>query len=154
MNAPVVIVAPPGDGAAVADPAMGEAAVEIAEIEAGRDVTIAEIQAETAETAIEAQTQEDETWLREELAGLRASQEATAENLQNANLSLTTQAEQIAALAETMAELSSRLTPPPPLPAEPEALEPEEALPASAADQPALDGAASPAERRPRRQWL
>lgn len=147
----LVVTSPTVAGEAAADPALtGQAAVEIAEIQAGRDVEIAEIQADTTALALETQQEEDETWLRDELAGLRGSHAALAESLSGVAQSLESLAEQQAETARQLTELLASSIPQPPL--EP----PPETIPAEPALQPDADGEDLPAPKRVQRQlrWL
>lgn len=142
------------------DPAAADAAVEIATIEAERDVSIAEIAADTQIAAIDAATDqeaEDIAWLRGELDGLRARCETLEAGLsglgdQNRELSAA-----LAMLTETVATqaalLASQPAPdlileppsnPKPAPVPAAILEPA----ANAGDRPA------PAERIRTRRWL
>lgn len=140
--------------------AVSDAAVEIATIEAGRDVTIAEIQADTAETAIEADARDDEelTWLRAELDGLRELCVTNAESLSRVSGENETLRADLTTLTETVGQQAAILltmqplqqTPEPPsspeaAPAEPEGVIAEPAAPEAAPQ------AVAPARKR---VWL
>lgn len=108
---PAVIEAP----ASVAD-------VEIAQIEADRDIALAEIHTESneaqTEAVLEAQADDgkDVEWLITELAGLRASQETHAGNLSEHEGRLTAMEHQIAEMSGLLAGLilANPPTPSPP----------------------------------------
>lgn len=146
----VQVSAPPEpDPAPVADVApVADAAVEIARIEADRDITIAAIGAETAAVAIEAaadENDEDVEWLRSELGGLRQSCEtlAATQAIQSERLAiLETQLGTMLAMAAAEPTLSPPSNPEP---------GPEPAA-SEKADGPPENPEAPPPARR--RRWM
>lgn len=131
------------DAAATAQIATADAAVEIAAIEAQRDVAIAEIQAETSE---------DEAWLRNELAEFRARSDAHAQTLE-------TMAVRLESMEARMSELMTSLIPPPPsMEPEPQpetaAQNPSENLESGAADGRKESREVAQESRVRRRRWL
>jgi hypothetical protein len=149
------IVVSAGEGAEASLPveasaeALAVAAVQVAEIEATRDVTIATIQTEAEAARLAAVVEQDQnTWQ----AGL-----TTLQNDVNtiSLVSLETQA-QVQALATQVAELAGMVTtfstPPQPSEPAPEPPLPEETTnPADVAGQPE---AAAEQAAKPRRRWL
>lgn len=161
-DAPVVVVASP-DAATTA--AAGEtasaAAVEIATIEAERDVAIETIAAETARIGIEAASAEHEDdveWLRGELAALHEQSAANASNVMALGTQLETVAGQVTELANGLSILASSTpqTPLEPVPETVPAEAPAEALASEADGRKASPEAKEqpPAARRNRRRWL
>lgn len=149
MTDTVIVTGAAPEGAAEVAP-LAEGAVEIAQIEAERDVTIATIQAEVTETAIEAGSEEDEAWLRSELDSLRQGQEELRGNLSNQALALETMAQQ---MAELTGMVTTSLTPPPPLEPEAEPLAPTTPLEPEAVLENTEEGGPrdAPAPRAPAR---
>lgn len=125
--------------------AAAEAAVEIAQIEADRDVAIAEIQAETAETAIEAAAESDAEQAEED-----EQFDDLAEGLEECRQNIVTiQAQQ----SETVALLSSILERLPP--AQPPQPEPNPEQESVNADGPqAAETPEAPPPARPKARWL
>lgn len=135
MDTPVLVAEVP------AQIAPGAAAVEIAQINADRDVAIAteETTRQAAQTEamvtvaeVEAETDdEDVQWLKAELASLRAQCETHAGSLSAQAEVIQAQGAQIAELTGLVAALTSQLNPPPLSPAEPETpavVDPESAV--------------------------
>lgn len=130
--------------------ALADAAVQVAEIEANRDVTIATIQTEAEATRLAAVVEQDQNTWRADLMTLQNDVNAMS------SVALETQA-QVQALATQVAELAGMVTAfsilPQPSEPVPETLLPEETTnPADVADQPEPP-AAEPAAK-PRRRWL
>lgn len=146
--------------AAIAQEAAGEAAVEIAQINADRDVAIAAEQ--TAQTEAVASTtvavaeieadaeDEDVAWLRNELGGLRAQCETARDGLSVLRELVTAQGLQIAEMAGLLAGLTAATIPPTSL-QEP-AQETETINPESVAAAGPRDESAPSETTRPRRK--
>ena len=152
----VQVSAPPEPGPApVADVApVADAAVEIARIEADRDITIAAIGAETAAVAIEAaadENDEDVEWLRSELGGLRLSCETLAAELADLQVERARTAEALASLDRM---LTAALATAEPIPSPPSKPDPGPADPAASerADGPPESPEAPPPARK--RRWM
>lgn len=152
-DAPAVILPPSEEATAAA----GEAAVDIATVEADRDIAVAEIQAEVTAAVIEAQAEaaaddEDVQWLRAQLESLQARCAAAEDGLSRLDLTVATLAEQNAEMRGLLTGLIAASQPPPPPPSEtiPETLD----APASVAAGPG-EAETRPAARPPReRRWL
>lgn len=114
-----------------------EAAVQIAEIEAERDVAIAEIQAEVSTAAIEASEEQNE-W------------QQNIEALQTAQLML---AEQVGALTEAVSSIQAALTPAEPLPPMNSPESAAEGAP-DQADPQAAEPPKEPPARPKRSRWI
>lgn len=149
---PAVILPPSEEATAAA----GEAAVDIATVEAERDIAVAKIQAETTVAVIEAQAEaaddEDVQWLRAQLESLQARCAAAEDGLSRLDLTVATLAEQNAEIRGLLTGLIAASQPPPPPPSEtiPETLD----VPASVAAGPG-EAETRPAARPPReRRWL
>lgn len=155
-DVPVVVVETPPSQPAIA--ATADAAVEIAQIEADRDVQLAETHGETATTVaeIQADTDEDLVWLRGELAGLRASCEMNAAALSESEIrrvEMTTALDSLRADLTALALIVQPIQSPPSEPAQETtetAEQPSEAT-ESAGDQGAAETEQTAAERRRRR---
>jgi hypothetical protein len=157
MSETVIVEAPD-------DPAVSEAAVAVAEIQAERDVAIAEIQAEVASEAIEAQSNDeaDIAWLRGELDGLRARCEMNEGALSAGDATMAAMLERLTMLEEQLISQAAILTLlTPPLPSEPETEPGTEAEPKSEAegapgDQEPVPEAAPPAKNQAvrKRRWM
>lgn len=131
------------------DPAIAGAAVEIAEIQAARDVTIAEIEAD----ADDAETEEYIAWLRNELAGLQEARAHHAEQLTALELTVTAMAEQLLTMATALSILSLPSPETPPLTAEEPPSAKEAGLKAENAD-PAPEAPPVEGPARRTRRWL
>lgn len=143
--------------------ATADAAVEIAAIEADRDVTIATVNAETAIAVTEAAATEDEdmVWLNGELSGLSARLATLEGALSNQEATITTLLAQVAEMGAMVTALS--LIQPPhsvtlpataPDPATADRTPPENALDGGEAGPPAKSAAVKTAPPRIRRKWL
>lgn len=156
----VVVAQPAPSPAAVTEAAA--AAVEVAEIQAQRDVAVAEITAgrdvAIAEAAAE-ETDEDIEWLRTELSGLRGLHEANRQALADLAQVVTASQEQIAGLTSLLETHMNMLSPPahsaPATTAEspvdlPEAGTAAESEPASAAGTETPEEASAEKRRRAR----
>jgi len=99
---------------------LAEAAVEVAQIEANRDIAIAQQHTEQTRIVAEAndaETEEDIAWLRAELDARRAHCERNENEIQNLRAALLTTQDQVTQLAEQMAMLTGLVMadkPPPP----------------------------------------
>lgn len=151
-DAPAVILPPSEEATAAA----GQAAVDIATVEADRDIAVAEIQAEVTAAVIEAQAEavddEDVQWLRAQLESLQARCAAAEDGLSRVDLTVATLAEQNAEMRGLLTGLIAASPPPPPPPSEtiPETLD----APANVAADPG-EAETRPAARPPReRRWL
>lgn len=147
--------------------AAGVTAVEIATIEAERDVTLATIAAETTETIAEAQAveQEDDVeWLRAQLTGFETSLATLAGELSVLRQQQELQREEIARLTETVTLQAAALTmaiPPeiPPSSSETPLETPQDgdvAAPEAALEEPTSEATSESQTARPvrRRGWL
>lgn len=86
---------------------VADAAVEVAQIQADRDVSIAEINAATTETIIQAQADEDDLWLRNELGTLSERLAATESLAATQSLEIAAMSGQIADMAATILVLTT-----------------------------------------------
>lgn len=164
MTVPAVIVVSDDVSSEVATaeaPADAAAAVEIAQIEADRDVAVAEIGAGVAEAAIEAaaeaEDQEAEEWLQGELAGLRSECANLAERLAALETGFLATQEWIAVQTALTASQTPQLpletqepTTEPTLPQE----APAEEIPSEGAPDPAAAESPPPAPKHQKRRWL
>ena len=140
--------------------AAGDAAVEIATIQAERDVAIAEIHAEVASEAIEADAEdsEDVAWLGSRLAQLQENCDANTAAVISQQATLGTLTEAMETMREQVRTLTEALTlatsPPQPLPT-PETLE-SEVDPSEAGTPDVAEEMPVPAEPPPQkvRRWL
>jgi hypothetical protein len=140
----------------------GEAAVEIAEIEAGRDIAIAETAAAATTAAIEADaaarlTMEQTQW-HESISTLESRLDGLAADHQRTEEGLRTLAAQQTELAQSLTLLTASLTPPASPPTEPEPPPPPEppAAPdgANASASAPAEAASPPPRPRIQRKWL
>lgn len=90
--------------------AAGGTIVEVAEIEAARDVAIAEEGTEQARILAEAREAEDVEWLRRQLDDLRARCETNAAELSAVRAALLTTQEQLRQTEEQVAVLTEAMT--------------------------------------------
>ena len=109
----VVAETPPPQPSPEVVAAAGETIVEVAQIEAARDVAIAEEGTEQTRImaeAREAREAEDVEWLRQQLAGLQAQCETNAAELSNVRAALLTTQEQLQQTVEQVAVLTEAMT--------------------------------------------
>jgi hypothetical protein len=171
MTGAIIVTAPESAVTPPATEASASAAVEIATIEAERDIALATLNAESNEAQTTAvlenaalSDEEDVEWLRAELAALRercATNEGALSSLETTLVSLSAQ---VGEMAGGLASLMASLTPPPPLETPPEEVppltveNPTEAIGGGEAGQRAshaLETVPLPAETpRIRRKWL
>jgi hypothetical protein len=165
VSDPIVVVAeetPPSEPAAPLVETATSAAVEIARIEADRDVSITDRQAGAAEAiaATDAENDEDVAWLRNELDGLRARLAIVEGASSSAEVSRLELSNRLDSLTETQAALALLIPPPPSQPATVETVEtspsdaPEGAL-VAAEPETVLPARPEPEPPRKRqRRWL
>ena len=106
----VVAETPPPQPSPEVVAAAGETIVEVAQIEAARDVAIAEEGTEQTRIMAEAREAEDVEWLRQQLAGLQARCETNAAELSNVRAALLTTQEQLQQTVEQVAVLTEAMT--------------------------------------------
>lgn len=134
--------------------------MDIAEIEAARDVDLATIHAETVETIAEADAAENEDdieWLREKLTGFETSFAMHAGELSALRQQVETQQQALNSLTETMTAQAAAillLTPPLPLTADEASLSEGEAGPEMLTEQNEVTSEEEAAPPVRRRGWL